>query len=260
MDLSPTSWKSMCMGLRSLQLWSKSPEQSCTMCSTEMLKQTLFFLSRKHGTGPQRGQTLTKGLAGTSPAALHTYWSWILKKVTHQETGRAELLWGEEKLGNEGNLREVLYCLNKTGLAVEMESIESLRQGEKNSQVQDPPREPIWEMRLEMGLWHRSNVHSGQKIKLPYGASLEYTTENQSASQCSRGTAQEHLGDSWVPKAELKWGSWTCKQALWVGYPRWASPEPLRPMRALLRPNRYLECNRSLKLCLSKKCCCWLRM
>lgn len=120
MDLSPTSWKPMCMGLRSLQLWSKSPEQSCTMCSTEMLKQTLFFLSRKHGTGPQRGQTLTKGLAGTSPAALHTYWSWILKKVTHQETGRAELLWGEEKLGNEGNMREVLYCLNKTGLAVEM--------------------------------------------------------------------------------------------------------------------------------------------
>lgn len=152
-----------------------------------------FSWAGNMGQGHRGARPWLRVLAGTSPAALHIYWSWILKTVTHQETGRAELLWGEEKVGNEGNLHVAPYGLNRTGLVVEMGSIDSLRQDEINSQVRDPPREPIWEMRLEMGLWHRSKDHSGQEIKLPYRASLAYTPENQSASRCSRWMAQEHL-------------------------------------------------------------------
>lgn len=163
-DLFPDPWKPTLMGLRrSLQLWCKSPEQSCTICSSKMFKQTLFFLSKEHGTGPQRGQTLTKGrLAGSSPTALPTYWSWILKKATHQGA-RAGLLQGENKLGNEGNPSAAPHCLNRTGLVVVMGSTDSPRQGEINSQVQDPPREPSQERKLEMGLWHRSKVHWGHR-------------------------------------------------------------------------------------------------
>lgn len=151
-----------------------------------MFKPTLLLLSKEHGTGPQKGQTLTKGrLPGSSPAALPT---WILNGATHQGAGRAGLLQVEKQLGNEGNLSEAPHCLNRTRLMVAMGSIDSPRPGEIKSQWQHPSRKHIQEGRLKMGSWHRSCP--GQKKKLPCRAGLE---SPQPASQSQEWMALEHL-------------------------------------------------------------------
>lgn len=137
-----------------------------TMCSSEMFKQTLLFWSREHGTGPWKGQTLTKGrLPGSSHAAVHM---WTLNEATHQGAERAGLLQGE-KLGNEGNLNEAPHGLNRTRLIVVIEFIDSPRLGEIKSQWQHPSRKHSQERRLKMGLWHSCKVHSGyrEESKLP---------------------------------------------------------------------------------------------
>lgn len=82
---------------RKLSTWLQSPEQSCIASvvalttKSEMFKQILFLLSRELVRGLQRGQILTKGrLVGSSSAAQHAQWYWILKKGPCQGCSKSE--------------------------------------------------------------------------------------------------------------------------------------------------------------------------
>lgn len=187
------------------------------MCSSEMFKQTLPFLSKEHGTRPWKGQTLTKGrLSGSSPAALHT---WILNGATHQGAEREGLLQGEKKLGNGGNLNEAPHCLKRTKLVVVMGSIDSARLGEIKRQWQHPPRKHNQERRLKMVLWHRSKVHmgyrTGDKVTLQGRTEVHPRKPVSKPEQWLDGTGTPITwlrGPSSLPKAE---SAWTCRQGLW---------------------------------------------